>query len=509
MASDPFIEERNNAQWVNHHKNIERPVSKIVTINNEVPAVASISGLAKTAARIQTVITSALAAGVRLRAVGSHWSFSDIPVVEGGWIIETDRLGYRFRLKETDLHPAHLDLVDDLILVQAGAKISAVNEALETKQWRRALRTSGASNGQTIGGALGTGIHGSAIGVGGLESQVTGIQLLTATQNLWIERAGEPILSDSLIARMGAVRVADNAKFAAAIVSLGALGVVHAVVLKATGRYRLNSILRHLPFGQVRAALNSLDFRGLGLPATTGELYFFQVIVDPHKLDTAFTTVRYKELCPPDYIPNYDITPKSEPGTDVPRLIGAAIRLFPALRNLAVSKLTATELRERADVEKEWRTPGETYSFTSARGGVASAGFGIPVAQVTNAIAIMQEAFRVHKSAPIIFTCRYAQRSPGMMAFTRFDPTCILEIDGIDTPATQKLIELVAKRFDAAGMPYTNHWGKINHLTKARVRNGFGGAVDQWNATRHLLLPDVAERHAFSSPFIDAVGLNG
>lgn len=509
MASDPFIEERNNAQWVNHHKNIKRPVSKIVTINNEVPGTVSISGMAKTAARIQTVIASALAAGARIRAVGSHWSFSDIPVVEGGWIIETDRLGYRFRLKETDLHPAHLDLADDLILVQAGAKISAVNEALETKQWRRALRNSGASNGQTIGGALGTGIHGSAIGVGGLESQVAGIQLLTATQNLWIERAGDPVLSDGLIARMGAVRVADNAKFAAVIVSLGALGVVHAVALRVTGRYLLNSMLRHLPYGQVRAALNSLDFRGSGLPEEKGTPYFFQVIVDPHKLDTAYTTVRYKEACKPDYIPDYDIKPKSEPGTDVPRLIGSAIRLFPGLRNLAVSKLTASELRERADIEKEWRTPGETYSFTSARAGVASAGFGLPIAQVTNAIAIMQDAFRVHKSAPVIFTCRYAQRSPGMIAFTRYDPTCILEIDGIDTPATQKLIKLVAERFDAAGMPYTNHWGKTNHLTKTRVRNAYGGAVDRWNATRHLLLPDAAERHAFSSPFIDALGLNG
>lgn len=508
MASDPFIEERNNVQWVNHHQNIRRPVSKILTINNEVPGTVSISGMAKTAVRIQKIIAAALAAGARLRAVGSHWSFSDIPVVEGGWILETDRLGYRFRLKEADLHPAHVDLADDLILVQAGTKISAINEALETKQWRRALRTSGASNGQTIGGALGTGIHGSAIGVGALESQVAGIQLLTATQNLWIERAGEPVLSDTLIGRMGAVRVADNAKFAAAIVSLGALGVVHAVALRATGRYRLNSILRHLPFSQVRSALNSLDLRDTGLLSTTGELYFFQVIVDPHKLDTAYTTVRYKQSCPPDYTPNYDIKAKSEPGTDVPRLIGAAIQLLPGLRNLAVSKLTASELRERADIEEEWRTPGETYSFTSARAGVASAGFGLPIAQVTNAIAIMQEAFRVHKSAPIIFTCRFAQRSPGMMAFTRYDPTCILEIDGIDTPATQKLIKLVADRFDAVGMPYTNHWGKTNHLTRQRVRNGFGGAVDRWNATRHLLLPDIAERRAFSSAFLDSVGLN-
>ena len=76
--------------------------------------------------------------------------------------------------------------------VQCGTKVSKVNERLETVQRKRALRTSGASNGQTIGGMIGTGVHGSAIGVGGLESQVAGLQLLTASQNLWIEPARAP-----------------------------------------------------------------------------------------------------------------------------------------------------------------------------------------------------------------------------------------------------------------------------------------------------------------------------
>ena len=57
-------------------------------------------------------------------------------------------------------------------------------------------------------------------------------------------------------------------------------------------------------------------------------------------------------------------------------------------------------------------------------------------------------------------------------------------------------------------MPFTMHWGKTNHLTKARVRAAFGGNVDRWNAARRTILPDQAERDAFSNDFIDAVGLN-
>jgi hypothetical protein len=40
------------------------------------------------------------------------------------------------------------------------------------------------------------------------------------------------------------------------------------------------------------------------------------------------------------------------------------------------------------------------------------------------------------------------------------------------------------------------------------VRRGYGNAVDRWNAARVRLLPSQAERNAFSSPVLDALGLN-
>jgi hypothetical protein len=508
MPADPFIAEQDNVTWINHHENVQVPIVKRLTVQNEVPTQPTMAGMRATAARIQTIINHALMAGVRLRACGSRWSFSDIPVVSQGWILETSQIDWRFNVSFNDLDPGYSGTSAELILAQAGAKISRINEALETPQRRRALRTSGASNGQTIGGSLGTGIHGSAIDVGGLESQVAGIQLLTATQNLWIERASAPTLNAAFAAKLGATLVRDDAKFEAAIVSLGALGVVHAALLKTTGRYLLNSSLSHIPIGQIATAMNTLNFVGSGIPDTTRRPYFFQTIIDPRRPDTVYATVRYKEVCPPGFVPNYNQVTGSEPGTDVPRMIASAIKTIPGVRDLIVSKLMSIELRVRADTPAEYTTPGEQYTFTSAREGIASCGFAVPIAQVTRALEIARIAFETHKSAPVVFTCRYVQKSPGMLSFTRFDPTCVFDIDGVDTDATHKLIKLVAQRFDEAGMPYTMHWGKTNHLTKSRVRANYGGAVDRWNATRRLILTDAAERNMFSSPFLDGLGLN-
>ena len=520
---DNFIDVRSAANWINHHENISVPVAKILSVRNATPKEPSLNGMKATAAIIQQVIRDALAAGKRLRAAGSHWSFSDIPVVANGWIIETSKLDWRFVFGPSDIHADAGRTHDELLLCQCGTLVARINETLESpnsvfpnSQRRRALRTSGASNGQTIGGMLGTGVHGSAIDVGGIETQVTGLQLLTAGRNMWIERASAPVMKDSFAARLGAELVRDDNLFEAALVSLGALGIIHSVMICSTGRYLLNSSLRRIRYGRIKAALNSLDFRGSGIPDEDRRPYFFQAIIDPDDLweegerAKVFCTVRYKEVCPPGYLPKYNLKKENSDGTDLPKLIGDIIKLDPAFRDLATWLLMEIMLKEQneADKPEKWKTPGQAYTFTDARRGVASCGFGLPLSQTSRALEIMAEAFRSHRKAGVVLTCRYAQKSPAILGFTRYDPTCIIDIDGIDSMATQKLIKLVAQRFETAGMPFTMHWGKTNHLTKSRVRAAYGGNVDRWNAARRILLPDQSERDAFSNDFIDAVGLN-
>lgn len=505
MAKDPDLTRKAPDKWSNLHGTVKVEVRERLTFFNRVKGKSTIAGMRDTAGRIQAIIGQAVAKGVRLRAVGSRWSFSEVAAAENGWALETQNLDMTFSVAHSSLDPAFSGQAEELLLAQCGRTVSKINMALETPARGRALRTSGASNGQTVAGMIGTGTHGSAIDVGAFESQVAGVQLLTEKQNLWIERPGDPVLSAEFAAQLGARLVRDDNMFRAVLVNLGALGVVHAVLLRSTGRYRLLSSLVKMKTADVERAMNTLDFTGTPLPDPTRRPYFFMSIVDPAEPETAYVTVRYKEPCPPDFVPNYALKSGYEPGNDLPGLVGKLLDVKPSLRPLISAVLIRAELKPFSG---RLLTPGENYNYTSSKSGVAGSATSVPIAYTTRALAAAGAAFAEAPGAPIVCACRYAQKSPALLGFTRFDPTCIIDVDGVDTKATRQVMEGFRKRLDAEGIPYAQHWGKLHGLTRQRVRNSFGSAVDDWTRARHALLPNKAERDTFSSRLLDSIGLN-
>jgi hypothetical protein len=504
VADDPFLVRKKAGKWTNFHGTVTVPVRAYWTAFNSSNE-PKMSVMKETAGRLQGLIQAAVKAGVRLRSVGSRWSFSQVAAAEDGWALETDNLNLTFTVGPGSLDPGYHGASEELFLAQCGASLAEIGRKIEAPDSRRALRTQGASNGQTIAGALGTGTHGSAIDVGALESQVAGIQLLTATRNIWLERPGDPVLNKDFAARLGAELVRDESLFRAALVSLGMLGIVHSVLIRTTGRYRLRSWLKKMRFADVEHAMNSLDFTGTPLPGPVGRPYFFQAVIEPSTPADAYVTVRYKELCPPAYVPDGSLKSGYELGNDLPGLIGQLLDVAPALRPALAPLLIKAQLGEFSD---KLGTPAETYTYTTSRPGVIGASLSMPVAYVSKALALGREAFLAHPGAPCAFACRYAQQTPALLGWTRFDPSCQMDIDGVDTGATRALMTDMRRRFDSAGLPYAQHWGKALELSPARMAVSYGGNVLRWNQVRRALLPDAAERNTFSLPLFDSIGLN-
>ncbi|HEY6739419.1 MAG TPA: FAD-binding protein, partial [Actinopolymorphaceae bacterium] len=122
---------------------------------------------ARSADEIAEAISAARDADLRVKAVGSGHSFTDIAVTDGLLV----RLGRLAAILDDD--PEH-----GLVTVQSGITLAALNRELDARGY--ALSNLGDIDAQTISGAISTGTHGTGLGFGGLAAQVYGLELVLA-----------------------------------------------------------------------------------------------------------------------------------------------------------------------------------------------------------------------------------------------------------------------------------------------------------------------------------------
>jgi L-gulonolactone oxidase len=166
-----------------------------------------------------------------VKAVGAGYSFNDIAVTRGVMLDLSKITGVLAADKETGL-----------VTVAAGTTLHELNAEL----WQLGLSLSclGNLDSATIAGAIATGTHGTGRRYGGLASQVRGLQLVTADGKLLECSATEhPEL------------------FAAARISLGALGIITAVTLQCEPAFVLHSVEAPADYDDLLEVLAKLELR--------------------------------------------------------------------------------------------------------------------------------------------------------------------------------------------------------------------------------------------------------
>ncbi|HYN28307.1 MAG TPA: D-arabinono-1,4-lactone oxidase [Dermatophilaceae bacterium] len=189
---------------------------------------------------VAAVLVRAAEAGRKVRPVGSGHSFTPVGAALDV-ALRPDRL--------TGVVDA--DTVTGRVRVRAGTPLFALNRALD--DLGLALPNLGDIDRQTVAGALATGTHGTGAGFQGIAAAVTGLTVALADGRLVRCDAGtEPDL------------------FAAARISLGALGVLTEVELACVPAFRLRALERPEPLPDVLA-----DLDGFATSADHAELYWF------------------------------------------------------------------------------------------------------------------------------------------------------------------------------------------------------------------------------------------
>ncbi len=515
-------------EWENKHENFVQKLEKNASFKLRLPA-SKDSSAAKyraTTKNFQWLIKHAIDKKIRLRAMGSGWSFSKVAVTEGG-IIDTKSLRLSFALSKSMVHPDYLDQggePGDLFLAQCGMSILQINSKLEKRTAPRSIKASGASNGQTIAGALSTGTHGAAFGVGAIQDFVVGLHVIVGTdRHVYIERASDPRVSDKFVKWLGAELIRDDDMFNAAVVSFGSFGIIHGVMIETEPLFLLEEHrLDEIPYDTaLKLAMNKQDFSQieptLPFPVSSPgrELYHFEVLINPHKFKEndkdkgVFLKILYKQ----PYRSNYD---RREPvhdgftyGDDLLGLVQTVLDSLGPLSDAIVPSLVNTLFPlAYKKVPPETGTVGETFTGTKFRGKVGSAAIGI---DIKDSAQVVKEIIRLNdkRAFPGGLSLRYVKGTQASLGFTKFPKTCVLELDGVDSKKTRKFYESVWDRLEELNIPYTLHWGKINfNLNKKRVEDMYGqDTVETWIETRNSLL-DEATREVFTNKFIEKCGLN-
>lgn len=464
--------------------------------------------IAGAVAELRAWLLDARKQGVTVRPVGGAWSPSQIQFVgEGGWMLNTRRFNRCFRIAQVDLAPTTSITAESLLLVEAGVQIDEINDRLEYDM-KRSLRSTGASNGQTLAGACATGTHGSVLEAGGIQDHVRAIQIVTPGGIHWIEpEAG--LMSDEFIAATGSKALRDDDAFAAALVAVGALGVVTAMMIETEPRYLVRPIFRLIDFtredleGLARGEYRAFSAKhGLDL-----DPYFLMVITNPYRPFKSKAVVRmlYKEA----YAPGYR---KAEPaeigaGYDTFSMLGWIFRTFPwaprhlipLIMRLGVGKGTSPN---DPPVYGVW---GETTETHRPMADLFTGAIFCDRADVARAFDTLCEAFTSAGGATVV-TLRFMKGGPGLLAPARWEQTAGLDCDGPAGDTTKTAFRAVIDALDKEGIAFTRHWGKYNELDAARVSQDYGPDLARWKAAQAKLLPP-ADLRVFAAPAVDHLGL--
>jgi hypothetical protein len=500
-----IIVKRGSSEWENRHETFVEPIADLYELGNDT-ALAAMAGYNDTTQGILALVKEAADKGTTLRALGAGWSWTKIMTPEStGLLLDTKPLNSVFNISAASVNTAYTGDRKKLVFAQCGNGVWELSRYLKTKNL--SLPTSGASNGQTIAGLIGTGAHGSAFDVGAAQDMVVGLHIITGPgTHVYLERASYPVVSQSFVTGIGATLIQDDALFNAALVSFGCFGIIHGVMLETVDLFLLEAYMERMPYDDgLKHIMETLDFSNAALPCGNERPFHFAVSINPYDIDNGvYVTSMYKRPYRTDYVKPSDNAAGVGPGDDAAVFVGGLTDVIPALVPGLVNTLLAGAM---TPYHKQFGILSEIFDNTTLHGRLLSAAIGIPIEHTTKVTEIMLQLNQDKGPFTGMFAYRFIKKTKATLGFTRFDHTCIFELDAAFSNRTLDFYHAAWKALEDNNIPFTFHWGKMNEIDPARMQRMYGADATAWvNARNTLLTPE--SRKIFANPLITSWGLN-
>jgi L-gulono-1,4-lactone dehydrogenase len=404
----------------------------------------------RTAEAIAGAIREAARAGLGVRALGSGHSFTPAAATSGAALDLSRWSGV-----------IAADAESGLVTVRSGTTLRSLNAALGVLGL--AMPNLGDIDVQTISGAISTGTHGTGARLGGLATQVAALEL---------------VLADGSVVSCSASERPDL--FAAARVSLGALGVISTVTLRCVPAFELAADERPMPLEEVTARFGEFA-------ADNDHFEFFWFPYGKNAL-----VKRNNRVCHGDSPPalprwrrfwEYEVMENAAFGA-LCRAGRAAPRLIKPLNRLAAATLS----------QRSYSAPSHQVFVTSRRVRFVESEYAVPRESVLDVLAELRRTVP-RLAGPVMFPVevRVAAADDIWLSTAYGRETAYVAIHqykGLPYQEYFRLFESIAAA--AGGRP---HWGKMHTLDAERLRevyprfDGFLRVRDETDPERRFANP--------------------
>lgn len=472
------------------------------------------------ALEIQRLIKETQQAGEGFRAYGSAWSMSNIAS-------HKDRMHYNGNMNiSMPIHPndCHQNSTYDatnLFLFECGNTIKEISETLAENG--KSLKTSGASNGQTIAGCISTGVHGAGLDVGSVQDYVVGLNLIIGPNPndiVYLEPTSKPALSDAFVHTLNARVIRDDDLFYAALVGLGGFGFIHGVVIEAEPIFLLKRYVKKIPKRLAFELANTMDFKNsaftipneIDANGNGKRPFHYKIFINQYSDEpNCVVELMYKKPYQEPYPDPFPII-KESLYRDLIYLFVKLAENFPKSIPWLVKRLRKTILpevhEETTGMLKEifWDAPYQGPAFACS--------FGVDHKDSEKVMNLLGKLTRDEGPIPGIFALRFVKQTKATLGFTKFPITCMIEIDGVLWNKTRKIMSLeeysrrMIEVLQENNIPFTIHWGKNSDWKfSGLVNHMFNDSVGKWIAQRKKLL-SLEMQKMFSNRFLETVGLH-
>jgi FAD/FMN-containing dehydrogenase len=454
-----------------------------------------------TLAEVVAAVREAEAAGLRVRGVGAGHSFSD-DTDAPDYLVSTLCLRGFPRLDASTLRdPSQARL---LFRTEGGVLVKDLNHRLF--QEGLALQNAGGYTGQTIAGAMATGTHGSGVGLGPLAEQAESIVLVTTGgEVLQVEPTGGitdparfPGQHDGVPVRL----VQDDHVYRAVGVSMGCMGIVYAVTLRAKERYWLRESRRRAEWAAVRDEI---------MGGEVERYRHYEVIVNPYRVRGRHTCLvtRRDEVPQPTHetfsqrhrnVVTQLLSSVQGDGRALLFLFNTFPRLIPALLDRVTVALEDPEY-----IDLSYRVfdlgPINNVRAYGIEIGVPMEDAVAATERVFQVAEASKEAGRQYSTSPVAL--RFVKPSDFYLAPQQGRRTCMIEIISLYgvTGADELLHRYQRALYEMGGRP---HWGlELAELAGIEnVRRLYPDTLDPWLSVYRQLNP----RGTFSNAFTRRLG---